>query len=72
MEDVGLDALELLEAPGVANKLKISEREARRLIAAGKIRSVKIGRLVRVAPVDLAAYIEELRAEAVASAQGAA
>lgn len=59
--DVGLDALDLLTVPQVADLLGVSPRTVRRLIYSAELKSVKIGTAVRVAPEDLAAYIAGLR-----------
>ena len=59
--DVGPDALQLLEVPQVADLLGVSSRTVRRLVYSGKLSSVKIGKLLRISPEDLAAYIARLR-----------
>jgi excisionase family DNA binding protein len=49
----------LLTADKVAEQLQISIALAYRLIQQGKIRSVRIGRLVRVRKFDLEKFIEQ-------------
>jgi excisionase family DNA binding protein len=51
----------LLRIPQVAEGLDVSTRTVRRLIAAGELAACRLGRLVRVHPDDLAAYIERRR-----------
>ena len=46
-----------LTAEDVAERLQCSARHVRRLIGDGRLRSVRVGRLVRVAPADLEAYL---------------
>lgn len=48
----------LLRLDEVAERLSISKSMAWKLVAYGQLRSVKIGRAVRVRPADLEAYIE--------------
>jgi excisionase family DNA binding protein len=59
--DVGIESLGLLKVPQVAEYLGVSERTVRRLISSGQLKSVKVGRAVRIVPEDLAAYVESLR-----------
>jgi len=47
----------LLTAERVADHLQLSIRSVRRLIAAGELPSVKIGRLIRVMPAALDAFL---------------
>ena len=49
----------LLDAEEVAQQLRISIALAYRLIQRGQIRSVRIGRLVRVRKQDLDRFIEQ-------------
>lgn len=49
----------LLDAEEVAQQLRISIALAYRLIQRGQIRSVRIGRLVRVRKNDLERFIEQ-------------
>lgn len=51
----------LLRPPEVARRLSVSRARAYQLIAAGEIPAVRIGRLVRVAPQDLEAFIARQR-----------
>jgi excisionase family DNA binding protein len=64
VEDVGPDALDLLRTRDVAGLLKISERQAWRLIHGGSIESLKVGHSVRVTRPALAAYIAQCQAAA--------
>jgi excisionase family DNA binding protein len=52
----------LLTVDEVALLLQISKSKAKKLIAAGDIRSVLVGRLRRVRATDLDAYVEALTA----------
>jgi excisionase family DNA binding protein len=54
---VGADENELLTVEEVARKLKISEDKAYDLVRQGGLQRVEVGRLVRVRPSSLAAYI---------------
>jgi len=54
-----LDAEPLLKAGDVSHQLNISRTMVYRLIQEGAIRSVRIGRAVRVHPSDLMAYIQD-------------
>src|SRR4051812_19995681 len=47
----------LLLVADVATRLRISERELRRWIAAGRLPVVRFGRAVRIRPADLAQLI---------------
>ena len=47
----------LLRIEDVADRLAVSRSMAWKLIAYGQLRSVRIGRAVRVRPADLDAYI---------------
>jgi excisionase family DNA binding protein len=49
---------ELLDSKGVCKILKLSARKLWSETEAGHIRSVRLGRLVRYDPSDVAAYIE--------------
>jgi len=51
-------AARLLRIEEVADHLSVSRSMAWKLIAYGQLRSVRIGRAVRVRPADLEAYIE--------------
>ncbi len=49
----------LLKVPEVAERLAIVPFQVRRLIWRGQLRSVRIGRAVRVRAEDVAAFIDE-------------
>jgi len=49
---------QLLTLQQVADRLQVSISTVRRLVDAGELRAVRIGRNLRVRPEDLAAYIE--------------
>ena len=49
----------LLRIEDVADRLAISRSMAWKLIAVGQLRSLRIGRAVRVRPSDLDAYLAE-------------
>lgn len=49
---------QLLTLQQVADRLQVSISTVRRLVDAGELRTVRIGRNLRVRPEDLAAYIE--------------
>lgn len=67
MQDVSLDALNLLTVDELARLMKVSKATAWRRVLSGEIESMKVGRARRVTPAAVAAYYEKLRAE-----QGAA
>ena len=48
----------LLRIEEVADRLSVSRSMAWKLISHGEMRSVRIGRAVRVRPADLEAYID--------------
>ena len=50
---------QLLTLQQVADRLQVSMSTVRRLVDAGKLKTVRIGRNLRVRPEDLAVYIEE-------------
>lgn len=54
---VGIQGSFLLTAQDVAKQLQISEAMAYLLMQRGQITTVKIGRSVRVRPIDLEAFI---------------
>jgi excisionase family DNA binding protein len=60
--DVGISALNLLTLQNVRAVLQCSQSTVEKLVRNGEIEVVRIGRLVRVRPHDLAAYIDRLRA----------
>ena len=49
---------QLLTLDQVAAKLQVSMSTVRRLLDRGELKAVRIGRSLRVRPVDLAAYID--------------
>jgi excisionase family DNA binding protein len=49
----------LLRIEDVADRLTVSRSMAWKLVAAGEVRSVRIGRAVRVRPADLEAYLSD-------------
>lgn len=50
---------QLLTLQQAADRLQISMSTIRRLIKAGKLQAVRIGRNLRIRPADLEAYINE-------------
>ena len=52
---------QLLTLQQVADRLQVSMSTVRRLVDAGKLKAIRIGRNLRVRPEDLAAYIEEAK-----------
>ena len=54
---------QLLTLQQVADRLQVSMSTVRRLVDAGKLKAIKIGRNLRVRPEDLAKYIEEAKYE---------
>lgn len=67
MQDVSLDALDLLTVDDLARLMKVSKATAWRRVLSGEIESIKVGRARRVTPAAVAAYYEKLR-----TSQGAA
>lgn len=55
---------QLLTVAEAAERLNTSVRFVRRLIAERRIAYVKLGRHVRIAEADIAAFVEECRLEA--------
>ena len=55
-------AAPLLTFADVAEQLQVSPRTVRRLADAGALPVIRIGRAVRVAETDLAAYLRRARA----------
>ena len=47
----------LLTVEQAATRLAVSQRTVRRLVASGQLPAVRLGRLVRVSPVMLEAYL---------------
>jgi len=58
MGTADLTAARLLRIEDVADRLTVSRSMAWKLVAGGELRSVRIGRSVRVRPADLEAYVE--------------
>lgn len=54
----------LLPLSDVAARLNVSRSAVQRLVRAGELRTVQIGRSRRVASADLDAFVQHLRAEA--------
>ena len=52
---------QLLTLQQVADRLQVSMSTVRRLVAAGRLKAVRIGRNLRVRPEDLSKYIEEAK-----------
>jgi len=57
---------ELLTLDEVAEKLRVSRRTVERLVDAGRIRVLRVGRRVRVAETELETYVASLRGRHVA------
>ena len=51
----------LLDYEGAAEILACTPRTVRKLVETRKLASVKVGRLVRLDPTDIAAYIDRQR-----------
>lgn len=58
-DPAGLAEPRLLRIDDVADRLAVSRSMAWKLVTYGQLRSVRIGRAVRVRPQDLAAYIAD-------------
>jgi len=54
---------QLLTLQQVADRLQVSMSTVRRLVDAGKLKAVRIGRNLRVRPEDLSKYIEGAKHE---------
>jgi excisionase family DNA binding protein len=63
VDAVDMRAPRLLRIDDVAEHLAVSRSMAWKLVSHGVIRSVRIGRAVRVRPADLAVYVETAAAE---------
>ncbi len=67
MQSKSVDTVEgagrLLRIEDIADRLAVSRSMAWKLIAIGALRSVRIGRAVRVRPADLEAYLSEATRE---------
>jgi excisionase family DNA binding protein len=61
LADPFLSPPRLLEVAQVAHRLNMGEAFVRRLIRAGKLPAHRIGKQLRVDPVDLQAYIDAQR-----------
>lgn len=59
MDTLVMETPKLLTAQDVAKILQCSERFAYNLISTGDLKSVRMGRLVRVRQVDLETFIEK-------------
>jgi len=57
---------DLLTLDQVAEHLQVSRRTVERLVAAGRIRIVRVGRLIRVSERELEAYLAAQRSRALA------
>lgn len=57
IDAVDAPTLRLLRIEQIADRLSVSRSMAWKLVAYGQLRSVRIGRAVRVRPADLEAYI---------------
>jgi excisionase family DNA binding protein len=53
----------LLTSQEAADRLQVSIRTVRRLMASGKLKSLRIGRLRRIVPAALSAYVTEAAGE---------
>jgi excisionase family DNA binding protein len=62
-DSVAHRAQRLLRLEDIADRLAISRSMAWKLVAVGELRSIRIGRAVRVRPADLEAYIERATRE---------
>jgi excisionase family DNA binding protein len=58
MKKTKMEVYQLLTAREVAELLHVSKAQAYRLIQLGKLKSVRFGRIVRVKPEDLEAFIQ--------------
>jgi excisionase family DNA binding protein len=67
MTDVGPEALDLLPMAEVAERLRVSEKTVARMIRQGVFTKLKVGSLIRIDPVEVAAYIKHLHERAKAS-----
>ena len=62
MTEVGEDALGLLTVPEAAGLMRLGKRTVARMIHAGEIESIKIGRSRRIPRQAVADYIDSRRA----------
>jgi len=51
--------INLLRLPEVAERLQVSLPTVRRMVKDGRIKSVRVGRVIRVRPIDLESYIQK-------------
>lgn len=51
----------LLDLPAVAERLGVNERHVRRLVAERRIPFLKWGRLLRFDPLEIEAWLDEMR-----------
>jgi excisionase family DNA binding protein len=59
VDDVDRGPVRLLRLEEIAERLSVSRSMAWKLIALGQIRSLRIGRAVRVRPQDLEAFLAD-------------
>jgi excisionase family DNA binding protein len=59
VDQVGPTGPRLLRVDDVADRLAISRSMAWKIVSSGEMRSVRIGRAVRVRPSDLESYIAD-------------
>ena len=52
------NTIKLLRLTEVAERLDVSMPTVRRLVKGGKIKSVRVGRVLRVRPLDLESYLQ--------------
>lgn len=53
----------LLTPVEAADRLQVSIRTVRRLIASGKLKTLRVGRLIRITPAAMEAYLTEAAGE---------
>ena len=51
--------INLLRLPEVAERLQVSMPTVRRMVKDGRIKSIRVGRVIRVRPIDLESYIQK-------------
>lgn len=61
-----VNSTDLLEVAHVAHRLRSSQEYVRKLIRAGKLAAIRIGRRYLIDPMDLQAFIDAHRIPAVA------
>jgi len=52
------NTIKLLRLTEVAERLDVSMPTVRRLVKDGRIKSIRVGRVIRVRPIDLESYIQ--------------